>query len=146
MFLDFASVWEEVADAVPDVDAIVQGERRVTYAEYDHDAARFAAALEAAGLSEGAKVGLYLHNGPEYLVAQYGAFKLRAVPVNVNYRYLEDELATCSTTPTPRRWCSTRRSGDRSAASATSCRSSTLLVEIDDGGGAPRRAPCASRR
>jgi fatty-acyl-CoA synthase len=92
MFLDFASVWEEVADTVGGNDAIVQGGRRVSYAEYDQTAARFAAALEAAGIPEGAKVGLYLYNCPEYLFAQYGAFKHRATPINVNYRYLDDEL------------------------------------------------------
>jgi fatty-acyl-CoA synthase len=92
VFLDFASVWEEVADAVPDHDAIVQGARRVSYAAFDEAAARFAAALESAGLAEGAKVGLYLYNSPEYLIAQHGAFKHRAAPINVNYRYLDDEL------------------------------------------------------
>ena len=39
------------------------------------------------------KVGLYLYNCNEYLEAQYGGFKMRGVPVNVNYRYLDDELA-----------------------------------------------------
>ncbi len=92
MFLDFASIWEEVADAVPVHDAIVHGDRRVTYAEFDDAAARFAAGLEAAGVAEGAKVGLYLYNSPEYLLAQHGAFKHRAIPINVNYRYLDDEL------------------------------------------------------
>lgn len=71
---------------------MVQGVRRVTYLEFDEAAARFAAAIEGAGVSEGGKVGLYLHNCSEYLIAQYGAFKHRAVPINVNYRYLDDEL------------------------------------------------------
>lgn len=92
MFLDFASVWEEVADAAPDKDAIVQGDRRITYAAFDDASARFAGGLEMAGVAEGAKVGLYLHNCPEYLIAQHGAFKHRAVPINVNYRYLDAEL------------------------------------------------------
>jgi acyl-CoA synthetase (AMP-forming)/AMP-acid ligase II len=92
LFLDFASVWEVVADTVPEKCAVVQADRRVSYLEFDDAAARFAAAIEAAGLPEGAKVALYLHNCPEYLIAQYGAFKHRAVPINVNYRYLDDEL------------------------------------------------------
>lgn len=91
--IDFASFWEDVVDSVPTRVAIAQGSRRLTYAEFDNDAARFAAALEAAGVTRGGKVALYLHNCPEYLVAQFGAFKHRAVPVNVNYRYLDDELA-----------------------------------------------------
>ncbi|MFZ1063501.1 MAG: AMP-binding protein, partial [Acidimicrobiales bacterium] len=90
--LDFASVWEHVTDTVPGYDALVYGRRRITYREFDDGAARLASALAKAGVGEGAKVALYLHNCPEYLIAQYGAFKHRAVPVNVNYRYLDEEL------------------------------------------------------
>jgi 3-oxocholest-4-en-26-oate---CoA ligase len=90
--IDFASFWEDVVDRVPQRDAIVQGSRRLSYAQFDDAAARFAAALAAAGVTRGGKVALYLHNCPEYLIAQFGAFKHRAVPVNVNYRYLDDEL------------------------------------------------------
>jgi fatty-acyl-CoA synthase len=92
MLLDFASAWEEVADVVPERNAVVQGERRLCYREFDNAAARFATAIEATGLPEGGKVALYLQNCPEYLIAQFGAFKHRAVPINVNYRYLDDEL------------------------------------------------------
>lgn len=92
MFLDFATAWEAVTDVAGDRVAVVQGSRRITYRAFDDAAARFATAIEAVGVPEGGKVALYLHNGPEYLIAQYGAFKHRAVPVNVNYRYLDDEL------------------------------------------------------
>jgi 3-oxocholest-4-en-26-oate---CoA ligase len=92
VFLDFASVWEEVADCVPERDAVVQGERRIIYRDFDDAAARFASALEAVGIDEGGKIALYLYNCPEYLIAQHGAFKHRAVPINVNYRYLDNEL------------------------------------------------------
>jgi 3-oxocholest-4-en-26-oate---CoA ligase len=91
--LDLAGAFQQVADTVPDVDAIVMGDRRVTWGEYDDSAARFAGVLESAGVGPGAKVGLYLYNCPEYLIAHYGAFKNGSVPVNVNYRYLDDELA-----------------------------------------------------
>jgi len=92
MVFDFATAWEHVADVFPDRDAIVHGIRRIKYREFDDAAARFARAMEVAGVPEGAKVALYLYNCPEYLIAQYGAFKHRTVPVNVNYRYLDEEL------------------------------------------------------
>ena len=92
MSLDFASAWEAVVDAVPERDAVIHGARRISYRAFDDAAARLASAMERAGVPEGAKVALYLYNCPEYLIAQYGAFKHRAVPVNVNYRYLDDEL------------------------------------------------------
>nr|WP_195210476.1 AMP-binding protein [Actinomarinicola tropica] len=78
MDLHFASAWEAVADACPEATAIVQGDRRISYAAYDDRAARFAGAMEAAGLGLGTKVSLYLYNSPEYLIAQHGAFKAGA--------------------------------------------------------------------
>lgn len=92
MDLHFASVWEAVADTVPDSDVVVMGERRITYRQYDDAAARFASAIEAAGVQPGANVSMYLYNCPEYLIAQYGATKNGCGPINVNYRYLDEEL------------------------------------------------------
>ena len=37
-------------------------------------------------------MALYLYNGPEYLEATFAAFKAGLVPVNTNYRYVDDEL------------------------------------------------------
>jgi len=59
---------------------------------FDERAARIAAAFTAAGLQPDSKVASYLYNCNEYMEALYGTFKMRGVPVNVNYRYLEDEL------------------------------------------------------
>ncbi len=92
MEMHFATVWEAIADELPDTDAIIQGEVARTWREYDDRAARLASALASAGLAPDSKVGLYLYNSNEYLEAQYGAFKMRGVPINVNYRYLDDEL------------------------------------------------------
>jgi 3-oxocholest-4-en-26-oate---CoA ligase len=87
-----ATLWETLADARPQATAITQGRRQVSWAEYDDAAARLAGALRSLGIGAGASVGLYLYNCPEYLIAQHATFKLRAVAVNVNYRYLDDEL------------------------------------------------------
>ena len=88
----FATVWESIADAIPDHPAITHAGTTRTYAEYDDRAARVAAALIAAGLGPDSKVGLYMYNSNEYMEAHYGAFKMRGVAVNVNYRYLDEEL------------------------------------------------------
>ena len=88
----FASLWERIADVVPDADAVVQGEVRRSWGELEARAARLAGALAAAGLAAGSKVALFLYNGPAYIEASFAALKVRAVPVNVNYRYLDDEL------------------------------------------------------
>src|SRR5512140_3524814 len=92
MEFHYATVWESLADALGDMTAVVHGDRRLSWTEYDDRAARMAAAYTAAGLGPDSKIGLYLYNGDEYLEAHYGAFKMRGVPVNVNYRYLDEEL------------------------------------------------------
>ena len=51
-----------------------------------------AAWLAAQGIGPGDHVGCYLFNGTEYVETMLAAYKLRAVPINVNYRYVEDEL------------------------------------------------------
>jgi 3-oxocholest-4-en-26-oate---CoA ligase len=90
---NLATVFESVCDSLPDRTALVQGERRRTWAEFDDRAGRLAAAFRDLGLGRDSKVASYLYNSNEYLEGLYATLKLRAVPVNVNYRYLEDELA-----------------------------------------------------
>ncbi|MCU1351393.1 MAG: AMP-dependent synthetase, partial [Acidimicrobiales bacterium] len=89
---NLADLFESVADAVPEREAIVAGTRRFTYAELDERANRLAHVLCEAGVGPGDHVGLALRNGCEYVEGTLAAFKLRAVPVNVNYRYTVDEL------------------------------------------------------
>lgn len=90
--MHFADIWEAIAGAIPEADAIVQGERTLDWRTYEQRAAKLAGGLHAAGISRGAKVGLYLFNCPEYLEAQFASFKLGACPINVNYRYVDHEL------------------------------------------------------
>ncbi len=87
-----ASLYEAVADAVGDRPALIHGDTVRSWAEVDDRAARLASAFRAAGLTVQSKVAFYLYNGSEYLEAELAALKARAVPVNVNYRYLDAEL------------------------------------------------------
>ena len=89
---NLAHLFETVARAVPGREAMVHGERRLTYAELDERAGRLAGVLAEAGVGVDDHVGLHLWNGIEYLEGMLAAFKLRAVPVNINYRYVADEL------------------------------------------------------
>jgi len=89
---NLADLFESIADAVPEREAIAAAERRLTYAELDLRATRLANALAARGIGHGDCVGVQLANGTEYLEAMLAAYKLRAVPINVNYRYVEGEL------------------------------------------------------
>jgi 3-oxocholest-4-en-26-oate---CoA ligase len=90
---NLGTVFDSVADAIPDSTALVQDDRRRTWREFDERAARLAAAFRDLGLGPDSKVAFYLYNSNEYLETLFATFKLRAVPANVNYRYTEQELA-----------------------------------------------------
>ena len=90
--MNLASAWEAVADRLPDNLAQIHGSTRITFRELDERAARLASALAARGVGRNSKVAMYLFNCVEYLETCFAAMKLRAIPVNVNYRYLADEL------------------------------------------------------
>ncbi|MET8058514.1 acyl-CoA synthetase [Streptomyces microflavus] len=99
MEYNLADLFESVVDVVPDREALLYvdhpgtgAERRLTYAQLDAAANRIAHHFADAGLRPGEHLGLHLYNGIEYLQTVLGALKARLVPVNVNYRYVEEEL------------------------------------------------------
>src|SRR5205085_9858070 len=87
-----ADIFESIVDVVGDREALVCGDRRLTFAELDTRANRLAHHLEEVGVAPGDHVGVQLYNCTEYVETMIACFKVRAVPVNVNYRYVEDEL------------------------------------------------------
>ena len=92
MEFNYADVFEGLPDAIGERVAAVCGDRRVTYAELDAEANRLAHHLRSAGVRPGQHVAMQLYNGLEYVTALLAVLKIRAVPVNVNYRYVEREL------------------------------------------------------
>ncbi len=92
MAFNLADFVEHTVDAVPGRTALVCGDRRVTFAELEDRANRLAHHLAAQGVGERDHVAIYSLNSIEFVEAMLAAFKLRAVPINVNYRYVEEEL------------------------------------------------------
>lgn len=90
---NYATVWEALSDAVGDRVAIIHGETERTWQAFDDRASRLASALAELGVAEGSYVAIDMWNCPENLESLYAAFKLRAIPFNLNYRYRETELA-----------------------------------------------------
>src|SRR4051794_39415186 len=90
--MHLATMWESIADAVPDEAALIHGERVRTWRQFDARASCLASALSECGIGEESKVALDLYNCSEYLEAFFATAKLNAVHVNVNYRYRHDEL------------------------------------------------------
>ena len=105
MEFNLAQIFAAVAAANPDRDCIVFGDRRLSFAQTDERARRFARALHGWGLgahrersqlapheSGQSHLGLYMANCNEFLEAMLGAYQARVAPFNVNYRYVADEL------------------------------------------------------
>jgi 3-oxocholest-4-en-26-oate---CoA ligase len=103
---NLAAIHEAIAGAIPDRECLVSGDRRLSWAAVTERSRRLGGVLAGAGLgchtprarlanheSGQDHVALYLYNGNEYLEGMLGAMKARCAPFNVNYRYVEEELA-----------------------------------------------------
>jgi 3-oxocholest-4-en-26-oate---CoA ligase len=92
MAFNIADLIEHSVDLVPERTAVVCDGRRVTYGELEERANRLAHHLAGNGVERGNHVGIYAFNSVEFVETMFAAFKLRAVPININYRYVSEEL------------------------------------------------------
>ena len=92
MALNFADLFEHAVDAFPERAAVACGDRQVTYGELEERTNRLAHHLAGLGVGRGDHVGLYARNCVEAIETLIAACKLRAAAVNINYRYVENEL------------------------------------------------------
>ena len=92
MAFNLADFVEHTVDVVPDRTALICGDEQRTFAELEDRANRLAHHLAEHGVGPGDHVAVYSFNSVEFVETMLAAFKLRAVPINVNYRYVEDEL------------------------------------------------------
>jgi 3-oxocholest-4-en-26-oate---CoA ligase len=89
---NLADFIEHTVDVVPDRTALILGDRQMTFAGLEARANRLAHHLASEGVGRNDHVAVYSYNSFEYVEAMLAAYKLRAVPINVNYRYVPDEL------------------------------------------------------
>ena len=92
MEFNVADLIERVAQNVPDRDAVIFGDRRATYKHFDEKSKQFSRYLLSQGLGKGDHIGIYAYNSIEWIEAMIGCYKVGAVPININYRYVEHEL------------------------------------------------------
>jgi 3-oxocholest-4-en-26-oate---CoA ligase len=92
MAFQFADMIEHTVDVVGDRVALVCGGDRRTFAQLEERTNRLAHHLLAAGISAGDHLGIYGMNSLPWVETMVAAYKIRAVPVNINYRYVEEEL------------------------------------------------------
>ncbi len=134
MQVHFANIWQSIADEVGDRTALIHGDERLSWRDYDDQAARLAQAFVELGLQPDSKVALYLYNGIEYVVAQYAAFKMRGVPINVNYRYTDNELLYLLDNSDSEVLFFHSSLGDRVERVLSKATKLRAVIEVDDGG------------
>jgi acyl-CoA synthetase (AMP-forming)/AMP-acid ligase II len=143
MALNIADLFEHAVDAVPDRLAIACGDAKVSYSELEARTNRLAHCLAAAGIGTGDHVGVYGRNSIELIEAFLACYKLRAIPVNVNYRYVEAELRYLFSEAELKGLVFDRQYGDKVAALLPEFPGLRALLAIDDGSSAELPAGAA---
>jgi fatty-acyl-CoA synthase len=133
--MHFADLLEALSDVIGDREALVCGDQRRSWREFDDRAARLSSAFMAAGVKPDTKIGFYLYNGNEYIEAYYATLKVRGVAVNINYRYVEQELKYLLEYSDTEVLIYHSSLADRVASVASELKQLKLLVEVDNGGG-----------
>ncbi len=93
MAYNMADLFEHTADVIPDRIGLLCGDETRTFAELEARSNQLAHHLPATGIEPDDHVGIYAANSIEWIEALLAIFKIRAVPININYRYVEAELA-----------------------------------------------------
>lgn len=148
MEFNFADVNEAVAAAAPEREALVFRDRRLTHAELAERSRRLANFLLSRGVEvrkerselEGHESGqdhmaIYLYNGNEYLEGMLGAWKARVAPLNVNYRYVEEELVYLFRNSRSRAVLYHAEFAPRLAAIRDQVPDLEILIQVADGSG-----------
>ncbi|MBV1882996.1 MAG: acyl-CoA synthetase [Pseudomonadales bacterium] len=90
---NFGDIFEQVGQIMPtDAPALLHGDRRINWGELNQTTTNLAHQLLKRGAKAGDKVTFYMRNCPEYLQTFIAASKVSLVHVNINYRYVDDEL------------------------------------------------------
>jgi acyl-CoA synthetase (AMP-forming)/AMP-acid ligase II len=92
MAYNIADLFEHAVDAFPDRKAVACGDEQRTFAELEERANRLAHHLATQGVGTGSHVGMCLRNRIEAIETMLAVYKLRAVLINVNFRYTAKEM------------------------------------------------------
>ena len=133
MALNIADLFEHAADAVPERLAIACGDNQINYRELEARSNQLAHYLASHGVGHGDHVGVYGRNSIEFVEALLACYKLRAIPVNVNYRYVDAELRYLFTEAELMGLVYDRQFGDKVAALLPDFSELRAVLAIDDG-------------
>jgi acyl-CoA synthetase (AMP-forming)/AMP-acid ligase II len=133
---NWGDLFEHTVDAIPDRTALICGDTKVTFAELEERVNRLGHHLLAEGIEPGDHIGIYGYNSLQWVEALLAILKVRAVPVNVNYRYVEEELKYLFGNADLKGLFYDEEFGPRIAAVKQSLPLLKTLVMIEDGSGA----------
>jgi 3-oxocholest-4-en-26-oate---CoA ligase len=133
---NLADLFEHTADVVPERVALICGDDERTFGELEARANRLAHHLADRGIAPGDHVGIYAANSLEWMEALLAIFKIRAVPININYRYVESELLYLFDNADLKGLVYREEFGPRVAAVIAQVPQLQHLVMIPDGSGA----------
>lgn len=134
MKLNYATLVEAMTDRLADQTCLIYGDTVTSYREFDERSARICRALADHGLKKDSKVGLFLYNCSEYMEGTLAAFKLRAIPININYRYVGEELVYLLEDCEAEALIFHSSLGDRVSEIKAKLPGLKLLISVDDGG------------
>jgi 3-oxocholest-4-en-26-oate---CoA ligase len=136
MALNIADLFEHAVDTVPERLAIACGDNQVTYRELEERSNQLAHCLAGSGVGPGDHVGVYGRNSIEFVEALLACYKLRAIPVNVNYRYVEAELRYLFSEAELKGLVFDRQFADKVTALLADYPDMRAVLAIEDGSGA----------
>ncbi len=133
MALNIADLFEHAVDAAPDKPAVKVGDAVITFAELEAASNRLGHFFASRGIAPGDHVGIYAKNSIDHVVALMAILKVRAVAINVNYRYVENELNYLFDNADLVALVHGREFVSRIAAVKDQCPKIKVLVSIEDG-------------
>ncbi len=137
MTFNLADLFEAAVDAFGDREYLVAAGERRTYAQMEERANRLAHYLAGQGVGPGDHVGIYSLNSVEWVETAWAVFKLRAVWININYRYIKDELRYLFTNADLVALVHQAEFGPRVAELLPDLPDLRLIIAIEDGSGEP---------
>jgi acyl-CoA synthetase (AMP-forming)/AMP-acid ligase II len=143
MECNLADLFEAAVDAYPEREYLVANGARRTYAQMEERANRLAHHLASRGIGPGDHVGIYAYNSVEWVETAWAVFKLRAIWVNINYRYVKEELRYLLTNADLKALVHQREFSPLVGALLPDLPQIEHVIVIDDGSDAPDPSPGA---
>jgi long-chain acyl-CoA synthetase len=128
--MNLKSVLERTASRYGDKNAIIYGDRRVTYTSLNEESNRFANALLKAGITVGDRVALFLSNSPEFFIAFFGITKIGAIPLPLDQQYKLREMKSLFNNSLPAAVISEKTALDIMTPILPDLKSIKLVIEV----------------